>query len=417
MNIKKTTFTKATEDYIEITQRLATDILQDNVTDETKNVAKNIVTIEEDPVPVPPPPLPPTRRLITRQDFVDAFEDKWDISSNPVAGEYQKSFGYSDGTHCQLTNGNILLKGHVHGNYACEVNVNGDPILKDNGAWLEPLPPTTSAAKYLGGMLEITDGELVWNKYDSYNAPNTNHACQGKTHLETLNKEGPFKVDGAHSKSIAGNLSYAPQELKDKGISYLSGLSGTSGSVEYRYGPNLWAVNDNYTARPLMLFGAYNTPAGWEVSNKCHAIQWIETPELEGVVALVRTNLGERWYGEHTEKDAIGNIIRQSPYGGGKGYHAEGYLLELWIYRPQDLLDVFDGVKVPGEPRPVEKIPLVRKENINTPEEYFGFMDAGSTAAGATHMSFREGRLIIIQGSAYRPNRYARLPSAWVFDF
>lgn len=394
--------------------------------------------------------------LLTWSDIENAYVGNFGV---PMASDGNYRFGYSPAIHAPLSNGNLLLNGHTYYTEQAEIEI---PTILDGreatrvGDWIDVtdgmLPDGWSGGPsyVLGGMLEL-GSTMHFTKNQWYNAPGTDWGTQGAsgagysggTYTQTSPAEGMWTVDDsqglAHHSRVGGYMSYAPSALTNAGYSYLAGLEGTSGAATGRWGPNLFAINptpgsgDNSNALAGAVLMAHDSqhPMGdvlasnatnawwqangednkqWWIANKVTDIEWIETDTFHGVIALVRRGIGEKWYGL---PDAGPNGATD-PYGGGSGFHAEGWAMEAWIYDPDELMAVYNGEVDPWSLLPKEAVLLAELLPGASEETYYSVLVSGRPSANVT-MSYRDGQLILLHSGAYRASQYESTPMGYVF--
>lgn len=383
--------------------------------------------------------------LITWADLESGLAGTFAI---PLAQQGDYRFGYSSGVHAQLANGNLLVVGHPYYDRQAEVQI---PSTLDGregtrvGPWIDItkglLPAgwnTGDEPCYVGGMLDI-GGRIHFTKYQGYNGAGTDLQTQGYYDGDTNGNgtaSGMWTVDNlyAHHSRVGGYMSYPSQAILQDGYVYLAGLEGTSGAALGRWGPNLFAINptpsgstvggatlichdseahkapdvtpSNATSPWWVSNGAAN--AAWWIANKVTDMEWIETDTQHGVVAFVYRGLGQTWYGESN----AGPGGATDPYGGGYGYHAEGWSLEAWIYDPDELMQVYDGQRDPWSLAPAEAVLLTERLPDVDYETYYSFF-TGRAKTGLT-MSLRDNRLIVLEEAGYRANLYEDTPKGYV---
>jgi hypothetical protein len=267
-------------------------------------------------------------------------------------------------------------------------------------------------------MLEIGD-RIHFSKHQWYNGAGTDWQTQGYyegSYDGSGTASGMWTVSGelAHHSRVGGYLSPVPERLRQDGYDYLAGLEGTSGAALGRWGPNLFAIEVAPTtgalpAAPLVCHDTEaHQPADWWIANKVTAGLWIETDRTHGVIFLVYSGLGQKWYGEASSGDL------EDPYGGGKGYHAEGWALEAWIYDPDDLIQVYQGQRDPWSLSPVEQAILIRREPGAPTETHFSLFTGAANSD--LKMSLVSGRLIVLQPDGYQASEWERTPQGYVFS-
>ncbi|MBN1671017.1 MAG: right-handed parallel beta-helix repeat-containing protein [Kiritimatiellae bacterium] len=343
----------------------------------------------------------------------------------PLAQDGDYRFGFSSGVHVQLQNGNILLAGHPYFDRQAQVQL---PAVLDGregarvGAWVDltqgllPDGWAGGPAYYLGGMLEI-GSRLHFTKYQWYNGAGTDWQTQGYydgAYDGSGTASGMWQVSGsyAHHQRVGGYMSYAPAAIRADGYTYLAGLEGTSGGAAGRWGPNLFAIKAEPSAgavpsRALICHDSEpHQPDGWWIANKVTDVEWIETDTHCGVVFFVYEGLGEKWYGE----PEVGDLV--DPYGGGKGYHAQGWVLKAYIYHPDDLMAVYNGEREPWSLTPVETATLTERPPGASTETHYSFFTGSAKAE--LQFSMRGERLIILEPGAYQASPYENTPKGYV---
>ena len=366
---------------------------------------------------------PSTRTLLTWADIEDRLVGTFNVPAAQEPGTEHR-FGYSNAVHAQLESGNLLVMGHpwypMQAEIALPATLDGSEAVRV-GDWSDVtngMLPTGwedgAPAYVLGGLLEIGD-RLHFTKNQWYNGAGTDWETQGYRRLGTVH--GPWKVAGthAHHSRVGGFMSPAPLALRAEGVTYLAGLEGTSGAALGRWGPNLFAVevDDAIAAggalpsRPLLCHDAeQHAPPDWWIGDKVTAALWIETPTHHAVLLLLHQKLGDTWYGE---ADVGGD-----PYGGGKGYHAEGYVLKAWIYDPEDLLAVYRGERDPWSLSPVEETVLTERPPRSASEVRHSVFTG--TPIAELQASLRDGRMVVLEPEGYRPGAYEGMPKGYVFQ-
>ncbi len=384
------------------------------------------------------------RALLAWADVVEAMAGTFAV---PMAEDGDYRFGYSSGVHAQLTNGNLLVAGHPYYDRQAQVQV---PSILDGregtrvGGWVDItgglLPEGWSAGEesyVLGGLLE-TGGRLYFTKHQWYNGAGTDWQTQGFYEGELDGggvASGLWTVSNeyAHHSRVGGYMCLPPDAIQAAGYVYLAGLEGTSGAALGRWGPNLFAMaltGGSVTGLPLLCHPSQglqapdvravnatsawwvaNRPSNevWWIANKVTSIQWIETEAVHGVLCFVYRGLGQTWYG-----DASGGPGLPDPYGGGSGYHAEGWALQAWIYDPAEVLDVFRGARDPWSLAPVEAVLLTERLPGSSSETHHSFFTG--TARAELKTSLRGNRLVVLQENEYPASEWESTPKGYVFD-
>ena len=341
----------------------------------------------------------------------------------PAAQEGDYRFGYSNGVHAQLANGNLLVMGHpwypVQAEVQLPAQLDGSEATRV-GPWYDvtngALPTGWSGgpAYELGGMLEIA-GRLYFTKNQWYNGAGSDWETQGYREADTV--RGMWKVAGTytHHSRVGGYMSEAPLVVRAEGYTYLAGLEGTSGAALGRWGPNLFAIQSDGSvpdggSLPSRALICHDTeahaPPGWWIGDKVSGMVWIETTTHHAVLCLLHQKLGNTWYGEASDGG--------DPYGGGKGYHAEGYALKAWIYDPADLLAVYRGERDPWAVAPIEEQVLTERQPGSSTEVQHSFFTG--SAIDELQVSRTAGRMIILQPGGYRPGQFEGMPKGYVLD-
>lgn len=385
-------------------------------------------------------------QLIKWADLVAGLAGTFGV---PMGTDGDFRFGYSSGVHAQLTNGNLLVVGHPYYDRQAEVQL---PVTLDGregtrvGDWIDITqglhPDGWSAGEesyYVGGMLEVGTN-IYFTKYQWYNGSGTNWQTQG---FYTGAYDGSGTAQGmwivsnqyAHHSRVGGYMTTPPQILREDGFTYLAGLEGISGAAFGRWGPNLFAIdpsviNGGLRASTLMchdsqaheapdvtasnatsVWWVANSPTNeeWWIANKVTDIEWIETDTHHGIVCFVYRGLGEKWYGL-----ADAGPGYPDPYVEGNGYHAEGWALQVWIYDPSDVLEVYRGERDPWSLAPAEVVLLTERLPGAADETYYSFF----TNRARTHlqMSVLNNRLIILQEDAYPADEWENTPKGYVID-
>lgn len=359
-------------------------------------------------------------------------------------GEYR--FGYSSGVHAQLDNGNLLVVGHPYSDRQAQVVL---PTVLDGregtraGDWIdithgiEPDAWDDGPALYVGGMLETGDG-IRFTRYQWYNGSGTDWQTQGYyegAYDGSGTASGLWTVDNpfAHHSRVGGYLGSPPASIREDGYLYLAGLEGISGAALGRWGPNLFAVDPavssgSVNAATLICHDteAHQAPdvvavnatgqwwidngqdnAGWWIANKVTDMLWIETAAQHGVLAFVYRGLGQKWYGEADAGPGL-----PDPYVDGYGYHAEGWMLEAWIYDPDDLMAVYNGQRDPWSLEPAEVVLLTERLPGIAEEKHYSFFTG--PARTNLKMSLRENRLIFLQEGIHPASEWERTPKGYV---
>lgn len=334
-------------------------------------------------------------------------------------------FGFSHGIHAQLENGNVLLQGHNTYDQVAEVKL---PASLDGseatrvGDWFDVtgrLLPTgwmDGESFVLGGMLEIGE-RIFFSKHQWYNAAADDWDSQG--YFEDGTAHGLWNVagDGAHSQRIGGYLAYAPEVLAEEGVTYLSGQQGASGAATGRWGPNLFGVKfddaaptgSELDALPLIYHPDESRGApDWWVGDRASAALWIDAADRHGVLFFLVKGIGDTWYGEPNEGPDGGD-----PYGGAKGYHAQGWSLQVWIYDPAEILAVSRGEREPWSLSPVERTVLTERPPGSSEEVHSSFLTGPANTL--LQASLRDDRLLLVD-PAGNPGEFEDTPKGYVLD-
>lgn len=401
---------------------------------------------EFNPVEPAPTPGPPGTTSLRWADIVAGFSGTFAV---PLAQEGDFRFGYSGGAHTALSNGHILVDGHPYYSRQAQVQV---PSTLDGregarvGGWIDitggllPAGWSPSEERYvLGGMLE-QDGRIYFTKHQWYNGSGTDWQTQG--YYEGA-PDGSGQSRGmwrggheyAHHSRVGGYMSKPPQALRGESVAYLAGLSGTSGAALGRWGPNLFAMFSSVAdgavpAQPLIChpsealqapnvravnatsaWWVANRPANeaWWIANKVTDLQWIEIGKRQGVLAFVYRGIGQTWYGTYDQGPGL-----PDPYGGGSGYHAEGWALQAWIYEPAHLLEVLRGERAPWDLAPVEAVLLTERLPGSAAETHYSVFTG--SARTELRASMAGNRLIVLQANEHPANEWESTPKGYVFD-
>lgn len=386
------------------------------------------------------------RALLTWAEVEAGFAGTFAV---PLAEEGSYRFGYASGVHAQLDNGHLLVVGHPYYDRQAQVQL---PAVLDGregeriGPWIDVTgglrPPgwTEGREAYVvGGLLQI-DGRIRFTGHEWYNGDGTDWATQG-VYDGALDgggvASGLWTVDHeyAHHSRVGGYLGASPAALAAAGYAYLAGLQGTSGAALGRWGPNLFAVRAgisngalqaatvlchpsealqappvraaNATSAWWVAHGAANE--AWWIANKVTDIRWIETESRHAVLCFVYRGLGRTWYGLPDGGPGL-----PDPYGGGSGFHAEGWALQAWIYDPDDLLQVFRGERDPWSLAPVEAVLLTERLPGAAHETHYSLF-TGSARADLK-ASLRGRRLVILQENEHPANEWEATPKGYVFE-
>jgi hypothetical protein len=109
-------------------------------------------------------------------------------------------------------------------------------------------------------------------------------------------------------------------------------------------------------------------------------------PSEKFVVVLGTVGKEPIWYGEQTLPDGT-----KDECSAAKGWHADKYVAEAWVYRWDDLLKVLNGTASTWWPQPVQKIPLD------------GFGGCGRVMGAAM---LDDGRFVVGEERAYQADKY-----------
>jgi hypothetical protein len=362
--------------------------------------------------------------VITWAEIEAGFVGTFVVPSSEQEGT-EFRFGFSHGVHTQLDNGNLLLSGHTHYPQVAEVQL---PEVFDGseasrvGDWfdvtggLEPTAWTDGESYVLGGML--AQGERVYfSKHQWYNATADDWDSQG--YYEGGVAHGMWNVagEGAHSQRVGGYLCAAPAALAAEGATYLAGQQGASGAATGRWGPNLFAIQFDEEAPTGTELGSLpliyhpnegQSAPGWWVGDRVSAALWLETDDKHAVLFFLIKGLGETWYGEAVDGPDGGN-----PYGGSKGYHAQGWSLEVWIYDPAELLLVSRGERDPWSLEPVEQTALIQRLPGSSTETHPSFLTGPANTP--LQASLRGGRLLLID-PAGNMGEFENMPKGYVLE-
>lgn len=383
------------------------------------------------------------KSLLTWADLEAAFAGTFAV---PMAEDGDYRFGYSSGAHTQLTNGNLLVVGHPYYNRQAQVQV---PSVLDGregtlvGGWiditggLQPAgwPPGSEDGSLLVGGLLAIGGRVHFTKYEWYNGAGTDWQTQGFYDGEyggggTASGLWSVTNEYAHHSRVGGYLCLPPQAIRTNGYAYLAGLEGISGAAVGRWGPNLFAISNALSGgrlpaatlicHPTEALQAPNVRASnatsawwvanrptnevWWIGNKVTDVKWIETDTRHGVLCFVYRGIGNTWYG-----DGAGD-----PYGGGSGFHAEGWALQAWIYDPDEVMEVYRGERDPWSLEPVEAVLLTERLPGSSSETHYSFFTGSAQADLKT--SVRGNRLIVLQPDEYPANEWENTPKGYVFD-
>ena len=386
------------------------------------------------------------KALLTWADIAGGFAGTFGI---PLAEQGDYRFGYSSGVHAQLTNGNLLVVGHPYYDRQAQVQL---PAVLDGregarvGNWMDitggRVPAGWSGGEagslLVGGLLQL-GARVYFTKYEWYNGAGTDWQTQGH-YTGALDGSGTasglwsVSNEYTHHSRVGGYLSEPPQVLKDAGYDYLAGLEGISGAALGRWGPNLFALNSTVTngrlraatlichpeealqgpsarcANATSAWWVANRPTNevWWIGNKVTDIKWIETETRQGLLCLVYRGLGQTWYG-------LGNAGSgyPDPYWDGSSYHAEGYALQVWIYDPDDVMEVYRGERAPWNLAPAEAVLLTERLPGSATETYYSVFTG--TAVADLKASVRGNRLVILQPDEHPINEWESTPKGYVF--
>lgn len=383
--------------------------------------------------------------LITWSDLESGFAGTFAI---PLAEEGDYRFGYSSGVHAQLTNGNLLVVGHPYYNRQAEVQV---PAALDGsegtrvGNWIDitqgllPDGWAGGPAYYLGGLLEV-GARIHFTKHQWYNGSGTDWQTQGYYeggYDGSGTASGMWTVSNlyAHHSRVGGYMSYPPQALREDGYAYVAGLEGMSGAALGRWGPNLFAIDpavsngavraatvtchdseanqapDVAASNATSTWWVANSPTNqqWWIANKATDVEWIETDTHHGIIYFIYRGLGDTWYGASDAGPGL-----PDPYVEGYGYHAEGWALQVWIYDPDEVMEVYRDERDPWSLVPVEAVLLTERLPGAATETYYSFFTG--KARTDLKMSLRNNRLIILQEDGYPANEWENTPKGYVIN-
>ncbi|NLG35551.1 MAG: hypothetical protein GX548_09385, partial [Lentisphaerae bacterium] len=385
------------------------------------------------------------KALLTWADVAGGFAGTFGV---PLAEEGDYRFGYSSGVHEQLENGNLLVDGHPYYDRQAQVQVPGVLDGREGvrtGGWIDLTgglkPPGWTEGDeriVLGGLLQVT-GRIHFTKHQWYNGSGTNWPTQGR-YDGALDGSGTasglWGVDNgyAHHSRAGGYMSEPPEALREAGYAYLAGLEGTSGAALGRWGPNLFAVRAEVSggevpaatlichpsealqapavraSNATSAWWVANRPANetWWIANQVTDMKWIETGTRHGVLCFVYRGIGQQWYGA-----SDGGPGLPDPYGGGSGYHAEGWALQAWIYDPADLMEVFRGEREAWSLAP-EEVVLLTERLPGAGAESHHSVFSGSARAGLK-ASVRGNRLIVLQENEHPASEWENTPKGYVF--
>lgn len=340
-------------------------------------------------------------------------------------------WGYSEGIHAQLSNGNIIvsgptidgvqqaagvasLPGTLNGSEATQVGSFVDP---SNG--LQPSGFSGETNVYqIGGMLEV-GSRLYYTKHQWYNANGTDWESIGYNSNYAggaANAVGMWDLsgEGVHSQRVAGQMAYAPEAVITDGYHFVAGQQAAAGAANGRWGPNMFAiqVDDGETApgtwlsKPLIYHpDTLHKVLGWWIGDRSVGV-WIETDNREGVLFLVTQQYGgDTWYG------AYNLVSPPDPYSTDGGYHSNAYRLQAWLYDPADLMEVYNGTMNAWELEPYEKTTLITLAKGSSSGSETHFSSLLGVAYQWNSLSLRDGRLIVMRRNASHPN-----PGGHVFD-
>ena len=345
----------------------------------------------------------------------------------PQARDGDVRFGSSEARHCQLANGNLLVESKSDFQRQAEIAL---PTMLDGslatrvGPWIDIrgglLPDGWQGGPpyILGGMLP-GDGVIYFTAHQFYNGPGEDWQTQGRytgAPDGTGTTSVMWTVDHplAIHQRVGGYMSRPPEVMRNAGYDYLAGLQGSAGNSAGRWGPNLFAIDvDNggtaLKARPLIchpeeehLTDFFRKPA------TVHSMEWIEHGGKHGLLCMVRIPLGVVWYGLPTEGPTL------DPYSKAKGYHAQGYALEAWIYEPSDLLEVYRGEREPWTLVPVEMTRLLERQTIDSPETAYSFLTGNPY--NPVRVSCSGDRLLFLQEKGHAISAYESTPKGYVVD-
>jgi len=386
------------------------------------------------------------KELITWSDLEAGLAGTFGV---PLAQEGDFRFGYSSGVHAQLANGNLLVAGHPYYDRQAQVQL---PAILDGregarvGDWIDitggMLPDgwiVEDPEYYMGGMLEVGD-RIHFTKHQWYNGAGTDWQTQGcyqGAYDGSGATSGMWTVNNsyAHHSRVGGYMSDPPAAIRRDGYTYLAGLQGMSGAAYGRWGPNLFAIDptvsegavsaatlichdteahkapDVAAANATSEWWIDNSPANeeWWIANKVTDMKWIETDSHHGIVAFVFRGLGNTWYGA-----TDGGPGLPDPYGDGSGFHAEGWALQAWIYDPDDVMEVYRGLRDPWSLAPAEAVLLTERLPGVDHETYYSFFTG--LARADLKMSFRDNRLIILQENEHPADEWENTPKGYVID-
>jgi len=147
----------------------------------------------------------------------------------------------------------------------------------------------------------------------------------------------------------------------------------------------------------------------WWVANKVTDMKWIETDTRHGILCFVYRGIGRRWYGLADEGGGL-----PDPYGGGSGYHAEGWALQAWIYDPDEVMAVFRGERTPWSLVPAEVV-LLTERLPGAPAETRYSVFTGRANADLK-ASVRGNRLVVLQENEHPANEWESTPKGYVFQ-
>jgi len=343
------------------------------------------------------------------------------VPASPPAGQsWRSSFSYG-GTALAFNpkRNSLFLVGHDHQQMVAEVSI-PNPVRAEvvanlpTAEMLQPFADVTGGRcnNKIGGLLVFGD-RLLWTTYVYYDAAAAAKTSHGVSTLDLAQPaaRGVFSLGGMPAGAVAGCMSLVPDEWKDKlGVSVLTGQAGipivsrtSAGPAAVGFDPEKLGEKP-VPAVPLVYY-PLQRPLGplteenshWNLACSLAGMAFVSKGGREALIFVGRRGLGDYWYGE-PEHDG-----KKDPHHTSKGPHAPPYEASVWLYDPNDLLQVKLGRKQSWQVRPYHVGPLP------------GFLPSGLPTPGGVAYDPQAGRLYVSQLSGEQRG-YDFLPLIHVYS-
>lgn len=349
------------------------------------------------PAPTPAPPPSGEKRVLKWADI----NAKFDHAFIPGPDSYNP-WTYTLGGHTQLASGNLLMMGHQYYTKAHEMDLQGNPVGEfiNVANWNDPDKKLDRTCDILQIGKDIHSVSQQWYNADASDIPGF-EIVRGAAATEPVRKgpiSAPVRTAGVNAKYSAGWMNEPGPFFAAEGYSFLCADQGSAGAAVCRYGPNLnvskVTPGRDYPTKVLMQHSETQPFPTWSIGDQLSSLVWIETADSWAVLGIAY------------------RAISPTVYTGY--FHADTWEIRAMIWDPQDIIDVYRGLKPTNGLLPVEEFVLVDKDHVK-----HSVLDVDWVATDRPTkmmLSFKGKRLVVVC-PGFKLVKYDLLPKIWVFEF